>query len=82
MRRLLMPERLVGGPSGGLREILVYLEENWDGIYGSRALKDRIQAKEALAVGGGRVEKNADLVLAASSRAEGWGEAVLEPRSR
>ena len=81
-RRLLRPERLVGGPAGGLREILVYLEENWDGIYGSRGSKDRIGSKEALGVGSGRMETNADLMLAASSRARGRGGAVLKPRTR
>ena len=51
------------GPSEKLDDVLGYLEENWDGIYGSRNLKSKVGAKEVLVVGSGGVEKNIDLIL-------------------
>ena len=51
-----LPINSIGGTLG-------YLKENWDGIYGSRGLKDRISAREVLVVGSGGVEKNIDLIL-------------------
>jgi hypothetical protein len=38
-RNLLRLKRLVDGPSEKLDDLLGYLEENWNGIYGSRNLK-------------------------------------------
>lgn len=51
------------GPSEKLDDLLGYLEENWDGIYGSRGLRERIGAREVLVVGSGGIEKNIDLML-------------------
>ena len=62
-RRLLKLKRLVDGPSEKLDDLLGYLEENWDGIYGSRNLKDKVGAREVLVVGSGGIEKNIDLAL-------------------
>ncbi len=39
------------GPSEKLDDLLGYLEENWNGIYGSRNLKSKVGAKEVLEVG-------------------------------
>ncbi len=61
--RLLKLKQLVDGPSEKLDDLLGYLEENWDGIYGSRGLRERIGAREVLVVGSGGVEKNIDLIL-------------------
>jgi len=41
-RRLLKLKRLVDGPSEKLDDLLGYLEENWNGIYGSRKLKGKV----------------------------------------
>ena len=62
--RLLKLKRLVDGPSEKLDDLLGYLEENWNGIYGSRNLESKLGAKEVLVVGSGGIEKNIDLMLA------------------
>ena len=49
---------LVDGPSDKLDNLLGYLKENWDEIYGSRNLKSNVRAKEVLVVGGGGIEDN------------------------
>ena len=41
-RNLLKLKRLVDGPSEKLDDLLGYLEENWDGMYGSRGLSHRM----------------------------------------
>ena len=69
-------KQLVDGPSEKLDELLGYLEENWDGIYGSRNLKGKVGAKEILEVGSRGVEKNIDLALC--HRFKGRGD-ELEP---
>ena len=51
------------GPSEKLDDLLGYLEENWDGIYGSRNLKSKVGAKEVLVVGSGGIEKNIYVML-------------------
>jgi len=43
----------VDGSSEKLDDLLGYLEENWDGIYGSGVLRERIGAREVLVVGSG-----------------------------
>ncbi|MCL0091889.1 hypothetical protein M1N59_01320 [Dehalococcoidales bacterium] len=45
-RNLLKLKRLVDGEK--LDDLLGYLEENWDGIYGSRNLKSKVGAREVL----------------------------------
>ena len=54
---------LVDGPLEKLDDLLGYLEENCNGIYGSRSLKSKVGAREVLIVGSGGVEKNIDLIL-------------------
>jgi len=74
---LLRLKRLVDGPSEKLDDLLGYLEENWDGIYGSRKLKTKVGAREVLVVGSGGVEKNIDLALCRrfKSRGMSWSRA-------
>ena len=76
-RRLLKLKQLVDGPSEKLEELLNYLEENRDGIYGSRSLRDRIGARQVLVVGSGGVEKNIDLILCRRFKGRGmsWSRA-------
>ena len=76
-RRLLKLKRLVDGPSEKLDDLLGYLEENWDGIYGSRSLRERIGAREVLVVGSGGIEKNIDLMLCRRFKGRGmsWSRA-------
>jgi len=76
-RRLLKLKRLVDGPSEKLDDLLGYLEENWDGIYGSRNLKSKVGAKEVLVVGSGGIEKNIDLMLCRRFKGRGmsWSRA-------
>jgi hypothetical protein len=76
-RNLLRLKRLVDGPSEKLNDLLGYLEENWDGIYGSRNLKSKVGAKEVLVVGSGGIEKNIDLMLCRRFKGRGmsWSRA-------
>ncbi|MCL0091813.1 UPF0236 family protein, partial [Dehalococcoidales bacterium] len=76
-RNLLKLKRLVDGPSEKLDDLLGYLEENWDGIYGSRNLKSKVGAREVLVVGSGGVEKNIDLILCRRFKGRGmsWSRA-------
>jgi len=79
-RNLLKLKRLVDGPSEKLDDLLGYLEENWDGIYGSRNLKSKVSAKEVLVVGSGGVEKNIDLILCRRFKGRGmsWSPELVE----
>ena len=74
---MLKLKRLVDGPSDKLDDLLGYLEENWDGIYGSRSLKGKVGVKEVLVVGSGGVEKNIDLALCRRFKGRGmsWSRA-------
>ena len=65
------------GSSEKLDGLPVYLEDNWDGIYGSRNLKSKVGAKEVLVVGSGGVEKNMDLILCRrfKGRGKSWSRA-------
>ena len=62
-RRLVKLKRLVDVPSEKLDDLLGYLEENWDGIYGSRGVREGIGAREVLVAGSGCIEKDIDLML-------------------
>lgn len=44
-------------------ELLDYLEENWEGLYGSWSLRGKVKAQEVLVVGSGAVEKNIELFI-------------------
>jgi hypothetical protein len=73
-----LPERLVLARGEQLHyAAFLLLEENWDGIYGSRGLRERIAAKKLLVVGSGGVEKNIDLILCRrfKSRRISWSRA-------
>jgi len=70
-RRLLKLKSMVDAPSEKLDDLLDYLEDNWNGVYGSRSLRDRVSVREVLVVGSGGVEKNTDIMLC--HRFEGRG---------
>ncbi len=53
----------VDGPYEKLDDLLVYLEENWNGIHVSRNLKDRVAATEVLVACSGGMGENIDLML-------------------
>jgi hypothetical protein len=76
-RNLLRLKRLVDSPSEKLDDLLGYLEENWNGIYGSRNLKSKVGAKEVLVVGSGGIEKNIGLMLCRRFKGRGmsWSPA-------
>ncbi|MBA7669794.1 hypothetical protein ES703_77928 [subsurface metagenome] len=76
-RRLLKLKRLVDGLSEKLDDLLGYLEENWDGIYGSTNLESKVGAREVVVVGSGGVEKNIDLILCRQFKGRGmsWSRA-------
>lgn len=40
-----------------------YLERNWQGLYGSWSLREKVEAQEVLVVGSAAVEKNIELVI-------------------
>ena len=43
--------------------LVTYLENNWDGLYGSRSLRDKGEAKRVLVCSSGAMEKNIDIVI-------------------
>jgi hypothetical protein len=46
-----------------LDELIDYLEDNGEGLYGSWGLKGEVKAQEVLVVGSGAVEKNIELMI-------------------
>jgi hypothetical protein len=46
-----------------IADLVTYIENNRDGLYGSRYLKDKVQAKEVLVCSTGAMEKNIDTVI-------------------
>ncbi len=42
---------------------VTYIENNRDGLYGSRSLKDKVEAKRILVCSTGAMEKNIDIVI-------------------
>ena len=40
-----------------------YIENNFDGLYGSSSLKDKVEAKRVLVSSSGATEKNIDVVI-------------------
>jgi len=46
-----------------LDELLDYLEDNWEGLYGSWSLRGKVEAQEVLVVGSGAMEKNFELII-------------------
>jgi len=63
-RRLLRLRRMMIREEGEkLDELLDYLEDNWEGLYGSWSLRGKVKAQEVLVVGSGAVEKNIELLI-------------------
>jgi len=63
-RRLLRLRRMMIREEGEkLDELLDYLEDNWEGLYGSWSLRGKVKAQEVLVVGSGAVEKNIELII-------------------
>ena len=48
-----------------------YIESNFDGLYGSRSLKDRVEAKKVLVSSSGAMEKNIDVVIGRRFKRQG-----------
>jgi hypothetical protein len=63
-RRLLRLRRMtVREEAEKVDELLDYLEDNWEGLYGSWSLRGKVKAQEVLVVGSGAVEKNIELMI-------------------
>lgn len=48
-----------------------YIENNFDGLYGSRSLKDKVEAKRVLVCSSGAMEKNIDVVIGRRFKRQG-----------
>jgi hypothetical protein len=46
-----------------ITDLAEYIENNFNGLYGSRSLKDKVEAKEVLVTCDGAMEKNIDVVI-------------------
>ncbi len=46
-----------------IADLVTYIENNRDGLYGSRSLKDKVEAKRVLVCSTGAMEKNIDIVI-------------------
>ena len=46
-----------------IADLVTYIENNRDGLYGSRSLRDRVEAKTVLVCSTGAMEKNIDTVI-------------------
>ena len=46
-----------------ITDLIAYIENNRDGLYGSRSLKDKVKAKNVLVCSTGAMEKNIDVVI-------------------
>jgi len=63
-RRLLRLRRMmIREGAEKLDELLDYLEDNWEGLYGSWSLRGKVKAQEVLVVGSGAMEKNIELII-------------------
>jgi len=63
-RRLLRLRRMmIREEAEKLDELLDYLEDNWEGLYGSWSLRGKVKAQEVLVVGSGAMEKNIELMI-------------------
>jgi len=54
-----------------IADLASYIENNFDGLYGSRSLKDKVEAKEVLVSGSGAMEKNIDVVIGRRFKRQG-----------
>jgi len=46
-----------------IADLVTYIENNWDGLYGSRSLRGKVEAKRVLVCCTGAMEKNIDIVI-------------------
>lgn len=77
-RRLLRLRRMKAqGDTEKQDELIQYLEDNWQGLYGSWSLREKVEAQEVLVVGSGAVEKNIELVIGRRFKKRGmsWSRA-------
>jgi len=54
-----------------IADLVTYVENNRDGLYGSRSLRDKVEAKKVLVCSTGAMEKNIDTVI--GRRFKKWG---------
>jgi len=77
-RGLLRLRRMKGqGDTEKQDELQKYLEDNWEGLYGSWSLRGKVKAEEVLVVGSGAVEKNIEVVIGRRFKKRGmsWSRA-------
>ena len=46
-----------------IADLITYIENNRDGLYGSRFLRDKVETKRVPVCGTGAMEKNIDVVI-------------------
>ena len=56
-----------------IADLVTYIENNRDGLYGSRSLRDRVEAKTMLVCSTGAMEKNIDTVIDRRFKRHGQG---------
>ena len=54
-----------------IADLASYIENNFDGLYGSRSLKDRVEAKRVLISSSGAMEKNIGVVTGRRFKKQG-----------
>jgi len=54
-----------------IADLASYIENNFDGLYGSRSLKDKVGAKRVLVSSSGAMEKNIDVVIGRRFKRQG-----------
>lgn len=54
-----------------IADLASYIENNFDGLYGSMSLKDRAEAKRVLVSSSGAMEKNIDVVIGRRFKRQG-----------
>jgi hypothetical protein len=66
--------RLLCGDEGKrqkITDLATYIENNRDGLYGSRSLRDKVEAKGVLVCSTGAMEKNIDVVISRRFKKQG-----------
>ncbi len=54
-----------------IADLVTYIETNWDGLYGSRSLRDKVEAKGVLVCSTDAMEKNGDTVICRRLKKQG-----------
>ena len=54
-----------------IADLATYIENNRDGLYGSRSLRDKVEAKRVLVCSTGAMEKNIDVVIGRRFKKQG-----------